>query len=143
MTLKKHSELDWPKFIRLGRSLLGKPYNFGEEVDLRDPDPAHIKAIDCSELIEWLYAQIGMIVPDGSYNQFKASQPITGSPLVGDLAFKWVPETRVIHHVGTWIDGLVLEAKGKAWGVVATRLDDYQASSHFAGWRRLAQIQDA
>lgn len=139
----KHSEIRWARFIDLGKQLLGKPYNFGEEVNLKDGDPTHIKAIDCSELVEWLFAQVGVVVPDGSYNQFKHSVPIEGDPKIGDLAFKWIPETKSVHHVGVWIDEGVLEAKGKDFGVVLTPRDKYEASSHFAMWRRISQIADA
>lgn len=139
----KHSEINWAKFIQLGKQLLGVPYNFGEEVNLKDSDPTHIKALDCSELVEWLFTQVGLLVPDGSYNQFKVSKPITGDLLVGDLAFKWYPDTHSIHHVGVWIGEGVLEAKGKDWGVVLTPRKEFEASTHFAMWKRLSQISDA
>lgn len=129
--------------MRLGKQLQGKPYKFGQEVNLKETDPAKIEAIDCSELVEWLYAQVGITVPDGSYNQFKVSRPITGAPLLGDLGFKWIPETQSIHHVGVFIGEGVLEAKGKDFGVVITPKEKYEASSHFAMWRRLSQIADA
>lgn len=141
--MTKHSDIDWAKFVRLGKQLVGKPYNFGVEVDLKEHDPAKIAALDCSELVEWLYAQVGIVVPDGSYNQFKVSQEVSGDLLIGDLGFKWDPETHVIHHVAVWLDGTVLEAKGKSWGVVLTEKQKYEESSHFAMWRRLKTIQDA
>ena len=59
--MPKHSEVNWSKFVSLGRQLVGKPYNFGVEVNLKETDAARIKAIDCSELVEWLYAQVGII----------------------------------------------------------------------------------
>lgn len=141
--MTKHSEVNWARFVDLGKKLVGKPYNFGEEVNLKDPDPLHIKAVDCSELVEWLFAQIGIVVPDGSYNQFKVSNTIAGDPIIGDLAFKWIPETQSIHHVGVWVGDSVLEAKGKQWGVVLTPRTEFEKSSHFAMWRRLQTIVDA
>jgi len=139
----KHSEVHWATFINLGKQLVGKPYRFGEEVNLKETDPANIKAIDCSELVEWLFAQVGIIVPDGSYNQFKVSNPVQGDIKIGDLGFKWVPETKSIHHVGVWIGDTVLEAKGKDFGVVLTPRADYEKSTHFAMWRRLTAVVDA
>lgn len=139
----KHSEIPWSKFIQLGRQLVGKPYVFGSETNLKDPDPAHIQALDCSELVEWLYSQIGITVPDGSYYQFKVSKPITGDPIIGDLGFKWHPDNQVVHHVGVWLGDAVLEAKGKAWGVILTPRKDFEASPDWAMWRRLNQIEDA
>ena len=44
----------------------GKPYVFGAEVDLDDPDPA---AFDCSELVQWAAHRAGLRMPDGSWNQ--------------------------------------------------------------------------
>lgn len=143
----KHSEMNWSKLIDLGRRLVGKPYVFGSEVDLKNPSPEAIAAIDCSELIEWLFAQIGIFMPDGSYNQAKMCRRLVFGPdvlLIGDLGFKWDPETKAIHHVGIYIGGKdVLEAKGSKWGVVVTPYEDYIASSHFAFWGRLKGIEDA
>lgn len=141
--MPKDSEVEWSKLVRLGKQLVGKPYNFGEELNLKDPDVLHIKAIDCSELVEWLYAQVGLTVPDGSYNQFKVSKQVDGELRVGDLGFKWDPETHVVHHVGIWLGDFVLEAKGKAWGTVLTGRKEYESSPHFAMWKRLNVITDA
>ena len=143
----KHSEINWPKFIAFGKELVGKPYRLGAEVNIHDilksQNPADIKEIDCSELVEVLFRLVGVPVPDGSYNQFKVSRPVIGDLLIGDLGFKWNPENQVVHHVGVWIDGAVLEAKGKAFGVILTPRESYERSSHFAGWRRLNAIADA
>lgn len=139
----KHSEIDWAKFIRLGKQLVGKPYNFGIELNLKEADPAKFPALDCSELVEWLFAQIAITVPDGSYNQFKVTKPVAGDLVVGDLGFKWHPDTHSVHHVGVWIGDAVLEAKGKAWGVILTSRKDFESSPDWAGWRRLPSIVDA
>ena len=144
--MKKHSELDWTKFIRLGKALVGKPYVFGAEINLRESDPAILKAIDCSELTEWLFFQgLGLSLPDGSYNQAKVINRLVEPPLlIGDLGFKWNPENEVIHHVGVYIgEETVLEAKGKAFGTVLTPLAQYIGSAHFAYWGRHRDIEDA
>lgn len=140
--VKNHSEVNWARLVDLGKRLVGKPYNFGEEVSLNEKDPSKLKALDCSELVEWLYAQIGIPCPDGSQNQFKVSRQVTEIKL-GDLGFKWIPDTHTIHHVGIWIGDQVLEAKGKQWGVVLTDRKTYESSPHFAMWRRLNSISDA
>lgn len=141
----KHSEINWARLIELGNKLVGKPYVFGAEVDPNNPNPDDIKAIDCSELVEWLFAQIGITVPDGSYNQAKMCVKVEEKDvLIGDLGFKWDPETQAIHHVGIHIGNKqVLEAKGKRWGVVITGLDSYMASAHFAFWGRLKSVENA
>ena len=147
----KHSEINWPHLLNFGKKLIGKPYVFGAEVDLNNPDPDKIKAIDCSELVEVLFASIGLRVPDGSYNQAKVVKKLAFGPppnvdvlLIGDLGFKWNPETEVVHHVGIFTgEGMVLEAKGKNWGVVETPFKEYINSPHFAFWGRLKSIEDA
>jgi cell wall-associated NlpC family hydrolase len=142
----KHSEVNWAKIIDLGLLLVGKPYNLGAEVNLKNSNPDDIKSIDCSELVEWLFAQIGIVVPDGSYNQAKFCNrlPPGEAPLVGDLGFKWDPDTHAVHHVGVYIgDDNVLEAKGKQWGVLVTTRGDYEKSTHFAFWGRVRGIENA
>lgn len=141
--VKKHSEINWARFNSLAQALVGKPYVFGAETNLKDPDPAHIKALDCSELAEWLFAQVYLVVPDGSYNQFNVSKPITGEPQIGDLGFKWHPDTHQTHHVGIYLKDSVIEAKGMKWGVVLTSRKDFEQSPDWAMWRRLNQIVDA
>lgn len=139
----KHSEINWPKLIDLALKSVGIPYVFGSEVNLKDPDISHIKAWDCSECTSWLFAQINIQVPDGSYNQAKVCRKVTGSILIGDLLFKWNPDTEVIHHVGVHIgDNRILEAKGKVWGTVITPINKYIASPHFAYVGRLKTIED-
>lgn len=134
---------------------VGKPYVFGTENDPH-ADPAAYKAWDCSELVEIAFAKIGITVPDGSYNQAKVINPVAPDQLqIGDLGFKWFPDTGVIHHVGIYIGNrplpegsqvqvpTVIEAKGKDWGVVLTPADTFMKSSQFAKWGRLKIIQDA
>lgn len=149
----KHSDINWAHFVKDGTALVGKKYNFGEEVNLADRNPDNIKAIDCSELVEWLYAGLtlvggppaGIAMPDGSYNQAKLCQHVSKDGLlIGDLGFKWFPDTHSIHHVGVHIGGgNILEAKGRDYGVVITPIEKYMATSHFAFWGRHPKIQDA
>jgi len=140
--MKRYADIDWMRFKDLAGKLVGKPYKFGAEVNLKDPDPFHIKAIDCSEICEWLFAQIGLYLPDGSYNQIKYTVPVDPKNLLaGDLGFKWNPETEVVHHVGIYLgNDRLIEAKGKKWGVVIVSASDFQASSHFARWGRHKEV---
>lgn len=126
--------LDWTKFHDLGCKQVGKPYVFGTEVKMSDPDP---KQFDCSELVEWLYSQIGCKVPDGSHNQFEASEPVK-TPQLGDLGFFRKPGAPT-HHVGIyWTDGNVLEARGEPYNKVIYRpVAKWEAWKEFTGWRRL------
>lgn len=140
----KHSDVNWPRLIDFLRRQIGKPYLYGVENDPMETNWDNYKAWDCSELVQVGFAKIGIAVPDGSYNQAKICTRITGEPLIGDLGFKWHPDTESIHHVGIYIgDGNVIEAKGKAWGVIQTPIKTFENSPDWAYWGRLSTIQDA
>lgn len=140
----KHSEINWSTFIDFLKQQVGKPYVFGAENKLDENDWSQYKAWDCSELMEVAYYKIGLSLPDGSYNQAKVCPKVVGEILIGDLAFKWNPETEVIHHLGAYIgNNEIVEAKGKAYGVVITPVQTYMASSHFAFFARHKLVENA
>jgi cell wall-associated NlpC family hydrolase len=60
------SQID--KFVALALAQAGKKYVFGAEASPSDPNP---RAFDCSELVEWCAARVGISpkVPDGSAAQ--------------------------------------------------------------------------
>jgi NlpC/P60 family len=79
------------------RLLLGIPYVFGAEwADIaQKPD-----ALDCSELVEGVFKQNGLRMPDGSQSQFDFTVP-TGLPKVGDLGFfARGGNPKQVYHVG-------------------------------------------
>jgi hypothetical protein len=93
--------------------------------------------VDCSSLVQWTYAQMGISLPSTSVEQarycYENGYTISKSELQpGDLIFwsntqstegRW----RQIHHVGIYAgDGKVVEAKGSSKGVV---LDDLWGDS--------------
>lgn len=142
--MTKHSNVNWPHMVDFLKRQVNKPYVFGVENDPKEANWNNYKAWDCSELAEVAYAKINLFLPDGSYNQVKMCDRVVGDPLIGDLGFKWHPDTEVIHHVGIYIgNGIIVEAKGKAWGVVATPIKTFEASPDWAFWGRLKTIQDA
>ena len=69
------TEDDKLKIQSIAVKLVDKKYQYGIEVDLKAP-PEHIEAFDCSELIEYLYYQIGLKIRDGSVYQYQASEQI-------------------------------------------------------------------
>ncbi len=140
----KYDSVDWGRMVNFLRRQVGKPYVYGIENDPRENNWDVYKAWDCSELTEVAYAKVGLFLPDGSYNQDKACNLYEGEPLrVGDLGFKWHPDTQVIHHVAIYTgDNNVIEAKGKAWGVVATPVETFMASTDWAHWGRLKTIEN-
>lgn len=135
------------KFIvEISDFLVGLPYKFGGEVDL-NLTPIELKKrntpIDCSELVEYIYYQLGYKIPDGSYNQFNASEPVKENDIqIGDLVFRRSKETKQICHSGIIVDEkniTVLEALGGK-GVVKRSFLDFikeTKTSIFAGVRRL------
>jgi len=140
----KHSNINWPRLVDFLKRQVGKPYIFGVENDPNENNWDKYWAWDCSELVQVGFAKLGIDVPDGSYNQDKVCVLVTGHPIVGDLGFKWHPDTQVIHHVGIYIgNDNIIEAKGKAWGVVQTPLKTFESSPDWAHWSRLKIIQDA
>lgn len=133
--------------IKAGSSQINKPYLFGYKPDYEnDLDP---KAFDCSALVKWCYTRAGYDVPDGSQQQFDASDPVD-SPQVGDVGFFRKPGEPT-HHVGLfWEAGMVLEARGfepslEAQGIKSNCVllrpqSKWEAFSEFTGWRRFRNI---
>lgn len=122
--------------VELAMKQNGKPYIFGYEVRLDDPNP---KAFDCSELVEWVCRQLGVkpTMPDGSGNQYEhckrhgleiSLEDAVTTP--GALLF------RIGHHVAiSRGDGKTIEARGKDYGVgvfSATR-DGFDAAGLIPG----------
>lgn len=109
------------KVVTLAMTQKGDPYIFGFEVDLKDPNP---RAFDCSELTQWVCAQLGVVpvLPDGARNQFLHCQKyhtlITieqAVKTVGALLFRISDDGD--HVVISRGDGSTIEAKGKDYGV--------------------------
>lgn len=112
---------------------VGKPYIFGYEVKINDPNP---EAFDCSELVEWFFHQMGVYVPDGSYNQFPATTPVV-MPQPFDLGFL-LKNGKTVHHVGIVYDKeFIIHARGSHFGVVKEPLTNFSKINGFSGWRRL------
>lgn len=99
----------------------GDPYIFGYEVDLDDPDP---EAFDCSELVQWVCAQLRVkpTMPDGAAGQYdhckKQGTLVSiekAVKTVGALLFRISSSGN--HVVISRGDGSTIEAKGSAYGV--------------------------
>ncbi len=129
-------------FSHLAEDQVGKPYILGAEASPKDPDPP---AFDCSELVEWLYARAGNRITDLAAAQFDATEPVKGSPQVGDLVFLANNPARwnSIGHVAILTRRLpnggwrVIEARGRRYGVVQSTLSYWQDRAYYAGLRRL------
>lgn len=111
---------------------VGDRYIFGAEVRLDDPDPG---AFDCSELIQWALAQVGLPnFPDGSINQINASTPVSvlvASRVRGALLFRKGNPNHIAVSLG---DGRnTVEARGRKYGVVQATVAD-------RGWSRAGLV---
>lgn len=102
-------------FVAKALEMEGKPYIFGAEADLKDPSP---RAFDCSELVQWACAQVGVSIPDGSGAQSlhcineRTVLSATQAALVrGALLF------RPGHVAISLGDGRTVEARGHAYPV--------------------------
>lgn len=119
-------------FVAKALEMEGKPYIFGAEVGLKDSSP---RAFDCSELVQWACAQVGVSIPDGSGAQFGACigadlqiSPTAAKHIRGALLFRISRDSMVPSHVAISLgDGRTIEARGKDYGVG-------QFSSEGRGW---------
>jgi cell wall-associated NlpC family hydrolase len=101
-------------FVTMCLRQVGDRYVYGAETDLANPDP---HAFDCSELVQWACAQVGVSFPDGTWAQEAAATKITvaqAAKIRGALLF------RPGHVAVSLGDGRnTVEAKGAAYGVVS------------------------
>lgn len=100
----------------------GDRYVFGAEARPTNPNPAYW---DCSELVEWSAARLGVTVPDGAYNQWVRCKRISvaqAAKTPGALLFigdgSGVGRSAITHVAGSLGTGnATIEARGAAFGV--------------------------
>ena len=130
---------------KLADQLLGKTYKFGAEVKMTCL-PKDIVEIDCSELVEYLYYQIKIKIPDGSQNQYLVSKEIADFEMdTGDLVFKRDIKLLRVNHVGMILKTTpllynVVEASGWHGKVIMRPFSMFKkekGKSEYCGVRRL------
>ncbi len=131
------------QFATVADAQVGKPYVLGAEASITNPNPPKF---DCSELVEWLYGRSGNKITDLAASQYNVTKAVGrgNSPKVGDLVFLRNNPARSngIGHVAVLTkklsngDWRIIEAKGKAYGVVRTTLSVWKKRSYYAGLRR-------
>lgn len=114
-------------FVTVCLTQAGDPYVFGAEASGSDPNP---RAFDCSELIEWACARVGVKFVDGSVNQINACAragreiPLAqGIRTRGAVLFRRGNPNHIAVSLG---DGRTIEARGRAYGV-----GSFQATGRF------------
>jgi len=134
--------IDWKRFDEELRGCIGIPYRFGAEANLKSDEKP--KAFDCSELVEWAFARVGVRVPDGSENQYQASRQLLEEETarIGDVGFvrpMGGPAHHVVINMG---DGTVIEARGNPYNKVIYRpVKIWEAWDVFSGWRRFNAVE--
>ncbi len=111
-----------PAVVKVAYAQLGKPYQYGAA----GPD-----RFDCSGLVMYCYAQVGVRLPHSSYAQFQCGYPVSYADLQpGDLVF-----FHGAGHVGMYIgDGQYIHAP-RTGDVV--RIADLSKRRDFCGARRI------
>ena len=133
------------EYAALAKKQVGKRYVLGQPIPYKGGNP---KAHDCSGLVIWLNNQTGALVMGdttaaGLYN--KTSAVKAGSEKVGDLVFLRNNPARSngIGHMAVLVsklsngDWLIVEAKGRNYGVVRTTLSFWRTRAKYTGVRRL------
>lgn len=111
-----------PSVVPVARTVIGKPYRWAAT----GPE-----AFDCSGLVQWAYAQIGVHVPRTSQQQARAGQPVARDQLQpGDVIVYY----RNASHVGLYSgDGEVIHASTPGRPVAEVPID---AAGPYRGARR-------
>jgi cell wall-associated NlpC family hydrolase len=116
------------QFVEAALAQTGDSYVFGAEAD---PDNADPTTFDCSELVQWAAAQVGVEVTDGSWYQYLAIEEAGTTMSVeealqtkGALLFWFSEEPSAdsgrpgeAHVAISMGDGTTIEARGTQYGV--------------------------
>jgi cell wall-associated NlpC family hydrolase len=113
------------KLLAIALEQRGVPYHYGG---------GSRKGFDCSGLVQYSFAQIGLNVPRNSYDQYRYSTPVYISRIqAGDLLF-FRTDNSFVTHVGIYIgDNLFVHAPGKGKYVTTERLDESYYQKRLVG----------
>jgi cell wall-associated NlpC family hydrolase len=122
------------------RSVIGMPYQRGAKWPECEPKPTG--PIDCSGLTRWAFAQGGVLLPHGSFEQIKVCQPWpfrNRAPEPLCLGFADLhPPAAVADHVNIILDDEnVIEAREDYGGVVLRPRSKWEHQRGFMGWYRI------
>lgn len=129
------------QYAQLADAQVGKPYILGANGP---------RQFDCSSLVIWVNNQSGAfrMADDTAAGMYNRSRPVSGSPAVGDMVFLRNNPARSngIGHMAVLTKKLpsgewrIIEARGRAYGVVRSTLSYWKTRRHYAGLRRLPRI---
>jgi len=111
--------------VALAKQHVGAPYRWGGS------SPS---GFDCSGLVRYVYAQVGIALPHNAAQQYRLGLPVAREDLEpGDLVF-----FDRLRHNGIYVgDGRFIHARQTGRRVAIASLDDEWYASHFVGGRRL------
>jgi len=116
------------RVIQLAQNWLGVPYVFGG---------CSRGGVDCSCLVQNVYAAVGIHLPRVAVDQFNVTSPI-GDPRPGDLVFFANTYEPGISHVGIFIgNGMQINAPTTGDVVSVAPVFTGYWGAHFAGARRV------
>jgi cell wall-associated NlpC family hydrolase len=119
--------------LMIAEKFTGTPYHWGGDT------PA--TGFDCSGLVEYSYAQIGIHIPRVAADQFNVGVPVTKDQLQpGDIIF-FKDSTGYVHHEGIYIgNDMFLHAPHTGDVVKVSSLDEPYYAQQFAGGRDVSGL---
>jgi cell wall-associated NlpC family hydrolase len=119
--------------LMIADKYIGTPYKWGGDTPQT--------GFDCSGLVEYSYAQLGIHVPRVAADQFNVGIPVTKEELrPGDIVF-FKDSTGYVHHEGIYIgNDMFLHAPHTGDVVKISSLDDPYYAQQFAGGRDVSQL---
>jgi cell wall-associated NlpC family hydrolase len=113
------------RVVEIARKQVGTPYRFG------GTSPS---GFDCSGLVRYVYAQVGVSLPHNAAQQYRYGSPVSRDRLEpGDLVF-----FDHLRHSGIYIGGgRFIHARQTGKRVSIASLDDDWYAEHWVGARRL------
>jgi cell wall-associated NlpC family hydrolase len=113
------------RIVEIARKYVGAPYRWG------GTSPS---GFDCSGLVRYVYAQVGVSLPHNAAKQYQYGVPVSRDRLEpGDVVF-----FDRLRHSGIYIGGgRVIHARQSGKRVSIASLDDNWYAEHWVGARRL------
>ncbi|MEW6330317.1 MAG: C40 family peptidase [Pseudomonadota bacterium] len=110
-------------------AMVGKPYRYGGNTP---------KGFDCSGLVQYSYARVGVRLPHGTRHLLRASEPVSRKNLRrGDLVF-FTQEGKRSSHVALYIGGnRFVHAPSSGKNVHVAGFNDAYWQRHFTEARRI------
>jgi cell wall-associated NlpC family hydrolase len=107
---------------------LGRPYRYGG----RSPE-----GFDCSGLVYFVHAALGIVTPRTTFDQFRAARPVAAADMrAGDLLFYRIGKT--VAHVAIYTgDGRFVHAPQTGRPVELRPIDDPYFTKRLVGAGRL------